>query len=276
MGLIIFLYNSVMEGMAFTMKGIILAGGTGSRLYPLTKVTNKHLLPVGKYPMIDHIIAKMKQADIDEIMVITGKEHMGSVVNLLGSGYDYGVKFTYRIQDQPGGIAQALGLCEDFVNSDKCLVILGDNIFYDNIASFVKNFERQEKGAKILIQEVHDPKRYGVAELNGDRIVGIEEKPQNPKSNYCVTGIYMYDNRVFDVIKTLEPSNRGELEITDVNNWYIKDGTLTYDILKNWWTDAGTFDSLQYANSLAKGINLDYILDRKYNLSEEEAAITTL
>lgn len=258
------------------MKGIILAGGTGSRLFPLTKVTNKHLLPVGKYPMIDHIIGKMKMAGIDEIMVISGKEHMGSVVNLLGSGYDYGVSFTYRIQDQPGGIAQALGLCEKFVGNDRCVVILGDNIFYDDINVFVKNFEKQEKGAKILIQRVPDPERYGVAEIEGDNIVGIEEKPKKPKSNYCVTGIYMYDNRVFDIIKTLKPSGRGELEITDVNNWYIRDGSLTYDVLENWWTDAGTFSSLAKANELAKDIDLDKVLSREYQTDEAygEAAAT--
>ncbi len=254
------------------MKGIILAGGTGSRLFPLTKVTNKHLLPVGKYPMIDHIIAKMKQANINDIMVISGKEHMGSVVNLLGSGYDYGVRFTYKIQDRPGGIAQALGLCREFVGNDKCVVILGDNIFSDNIGAFVENFKNQEKGAKILIQEVKDPERYGVAEIKGDNIVGIEEKPKNPKSNYCVTGIYMYDNRVFDIVKTLKPSGRGELEITDVNNWYIKDSSLTYNILENWWTDAGTFESLAYANSLAKDINLDNILSDSYVARQEAAA----
>lgn len=242
------------------MKGIILAGGTGSRLYPLTKVTNKHLLPVGKYPMINHVIAKMKQAGILDIMVISGKEHMGSVVNLLGSGYDYGVNFTYRIQDQPGGIAQALGLCEGFAKDDSCLVILGDNIFSDDITPFVNRFIEQKNGAKILIQEVPDPQRYGVAELDGTRIIGIEEKPKVPKSNYCVTGIYMYDSRVFEIIKTLKPSGRGELEITDVNNWYINEGSLTYDILKNWWTDAGTFESLAYANEKAKNVNLDKIL----------------
>lgn len=254
------------------MKGIILAGGTGSRLFPLTKVTNKHLLPVGKYPMIDHIIAKMKEANIDDIMVISGKEHMGAVVNLLGSGYDYGVKFTYRIQDRPGGIAQALGLCKEFVGNDKCVVILGDNIFADSIAPFVEHFKNQEKGAKILIQKVNDPERYGVAEIKGDNIVSIEEKPKKPKSNYCVTGIYMYDSRVFDVVRTLKPSGRGELEITDVNNWYIKDGSLTYDVLKNWWTDAGTFESLAYANNLAKDINLDHILSNEYDAKQEAAA----
>lgn len=254
------------------MKGIILAGGTGSRLYPLTKVTNKHLLPVGKHPMVDHLIAKIKQAGISEIMVITGKEHMGAVVNLLGSGYDYGVKFTYRIQDQPGGIAQALGLCEEFVSGDKCLVILGDNIFEDDISDNVENFIKQDRGAKILIKNVPDPQRYGVAELKGSNIIGIEEKPDKPKSDYCVTGIYMYDNRVFNVIKTLKPSNRGELEITDVNNWYIKDGSLTFDMLEGWWTDAGTFSSFAYANELARDIELDGILCRDYEWMKEAAA----
>ncbi|TCO73635.1 sugar phosphate nucleotidyltransferase [Marinisporobacter balticus] len=246
------------------MKGIILAGGTGSRLYPLTKVTNKHLLPVGKYPMILYLIAKMRQAGIIDIMIISGKEHMGAVVNLLGSGYEYGVNFTFRIQDQPGGIAQALGLCEEFVNDDKCIVMLGDNVFEDNINQYVENFEGQKKGAKILIKQVNDPTRYGVAALKGNKIIGIEEKPKTPKSNYCVTGIYMYDHSVFNVIKTLKPSNRGELEITDVNNWYIKDNSLTYDILNGWWTDAGTFHSLLNANILTQDIDLAHILNREY------------
>lgn len=242
------------------MKGIILAGGTGSRLYPLTKITNKHLLPVGKYPMIDHIICKIKQAGIEDIMIVTGKEHMGSVVNLLGSGHEYNVNFTFRIQDQAGGIAEALGLCKEFVNNDKCLVILGDNIFEDNIKPYIEDFIKQDKGARILIKEVSDPERYGVPALDGDRILSIEEKPRHPKSRYCVTGIYMYDYRVFDIIKELNPSSRGELEITDVNNWYIRDGSLTFNVLKGWWTDAGTFDSLLSANILARGLNIDDIL----------------
>ncbi|ORX22214.1 spore coat protein [Thermoanaerobacterium sp. PSU-2] len=240
------------------MKGVILAGGTGSRLFPLTKVTNKHLLPVGKYPMIYYPIYRLIEAGITEILIVTGKEHMGSVVNLLGSGYELGVEFTYKIQDQPGGIAQALGLAEHFVNGDKCVVILGDNIFEDNINSFVSSFKKQEKGAKVLLKEVLDPERFGVAELKGDKIISIEEKPKNPKSNYCVTGIYMYDSRVFDIIKKLKPSGRGELEITDVNNAYIKDGTLTYDILEGSWTDAGTFESLKRANELSYNIELNF------------------
>lgn len=240
------------------MKGIILAGGTGSRLYPLTKVTNKHLLPVGKYPMIYHPIFKLKRAGINQIMIITGKEHMGAVVNLLGSGKDFGVEFTYRIQDEAGGIAQALGLCNFFVGNDKCVVILGDNIFEDDISEYVKNFEKQDKGAKILIKEVQDPHRFGVAELKDKNIVSIEEKPKNPKSNFAVTGIYMYDSNVFEIIKTLKPSHRNELEITDVNNEYIKRGELTFDILKGWWTDAGTFESLKKANELADNLVIDF------------------
>lgn len=240
------------------MKGIILAGGTGSRLYPLTKVTNKHLLPVGRYPMIYFPIYKLKQAGINEILIVTGKEHMGSVVNLLGSGYDFGVEFTYKIQDQPGGIAHALGLAEHFVQTDKCVVILGDNIFEDDISCFVDKFRNQQHGAKILLKEVEDPQRFGVAELKDDKIISIEEKPKKPKSNYCVTGIYMYDHRVFEIIKGLKPSARGELEITDVNNAYIKEGSLTYDILKGWWSDAGTFPSLKKANELSYEMELNF------------------
>jgi glucose-1-phosphate thymidylyltransferase len=236
------------------MKGIILAGGTGSRLYPLTKVTNKHLLPVGKYPMIFHAVHKLFEAGISDILIVTGKEHMGDVVNLLGSGRNMGTTFTYKVQDEAGGIAQALGLAEHFVGNDQLVVILGDNVFQDSIAPFVKNFKEQEIGAKILIQEVHDPQRYGVPKLEGHKIVSIEEKPQNPQSNYAVTGIYMYDKEVFDIVRTLIPSDRGELEITDVNNAYIKKNQLTYDVLKGWWTDAGTHASLAKANEFAKDL----------------------
>ena len=238
------------------MKGVILAGGTGSRLYPLTKVTNKHLLPVGKYPMIFYPIAKLKEAGIEEILIVTGKEHMGDVVNLLGSGHDYGLRFTFKVQDQPGGIAQALGLAENFAGGDRCVVILGDNIFLDSITPFVNNFTNQESGAKVLIKQVPDPNRYGVADIEDSRIMNIEEKPKTPKSDYAVTGIYMYDSRVFDVIRDLKPSTRGELEITDVNNYYIQLGQLTYDMLQNWWTDAGTFPSLKLANELAMDFTL--------------------
>lgn len=233
------------------MKGIILAGGTGSRLFPLTKVTNKHLLPVGKYPMIFHSINKLKKAEIKDILIVTGKEHMGDVVNLLGSGGDMGVTFTYKVQDEAGGIAQALSLAEEFVGNDQMVVILGDNVFEDDITTFVDKFCKQSTGAKILLQKVVDSQRFGVAELKGDCIVSIEEKPLEPKSDYVVTGIYMFDHNVFDIIRTLKPSDRGELEITDVNNAYIKQGRLTYDILEGWWTDAGTHASLAKANDLA-------------------------
>jgi dTDP-glucose pyrophosphorylase len=239
------------------VKGIILAGGTGSRLFPLSKVTNKHLLPIGKVPMIYHPISKLKLAGIKEIMIITGKEHAGAIVNLLGSGDEMDLKFTYRIQDQAGGIAQALGLAEEFVGDDKSVVVLGDNIFEAGINEFVKKFEAQKEGAKVLVKQVEDPQRYGVAEFAGDKIISIEEKPKMPKTDYCVTGIYMYDGCVFDIIKTLKPSHRGELEITDVNNEYIRRGILTYDIMSGWWTDAGTFESLSYANNLAGSVEIN-------------------
>jgi len=240
------------------MKGIILTGGTGSRLKPLTNVTNKHLLPVGKYPMIFYSIYRLKQAGITEILVVTGREYMGDVIELLGSGYEFGVEFTFKVQDQAGGIAQALGLAEHFVNRDHCVVILGDNIFEDNITPFVESFTKQEKGAKILLKEVSDAQRFGVAELKDGKIISIEEKPKQPKSNFAVTGIYMYDATVFDIIKTLKPSARGELEITDVNNNYIQQGTLTYDISKGWWTDAGTSESLFRANEFCKDLILNF------------------
>ena len=236
------------------MKGIILAGGTGSRLYPLTKVTNKHLLPVGKYPMIYHAVYKLKEAGLEDILIVTGKEHMGDVVNLLGSGSEFGVSFTYKVQDEAGGIAQALGLAEQFVGNEKMTVILGDNIFESSIKVYVDSFRQQSNGAKVIIQQVSDPERFGVPELSGDKIVTITEKPQSPKSSYAVTGIYMYDSKVFDIIKQLQPSHRGELEITDVNNAYIQTNQLSYDILSGWWTDAGTHSSYNKANDLAKNI----------------------
>ena len=251
------------------MKGIVLAGGTGSRLLPLTRVTNKHLLPVGNYPMVYYPIFKLKEAGIEEILIVTGKEHAGAIVNLLGSGYEMGLRFTYRIQDQAGGIAQALGLGESFVGEDRCVVILGDNIFSSSIIPFVQRYISQGNGTKILIKEVPDPHRYGVAELRGDRIVSIEEKPKHPKSNYCVTGIYMYDASVFNIIKALKPSGRGELEITDVNNEYIRRGTMTYDILEGWWTDAGTFESLARSNELVRSSAINIELSKEAAPSKE-------
>jgi glucose-1-phosphate thymidylyltransferase len=229
------------------MKGIILAGGTGSRLHPLTKVTNKHLLPVGKEPMIYHPIHRLLDAGISEILIVTGVDHMGAVVNLLGSGKDFGCHFTYKVQDEAGGIAQALLLAENFAGQDAVTVILGDNIFSMNIKQAVLDFD---SGASLFIQEVDDPERFGVAEINGDKIVSIEEKPSKPKSSYAVTGIYMYDSSVFNVIKTLKPSKRGELEITDVNNYFVQKNSLSFQKLTGLWTDAGTFESLAYANQL--------------------------
>lgn len=230
------------------MKGIVLAGGTGSRLYPLTKVTNKHLLPVGNKPMIYYPIEKLTGAGIDEILIVTGTEHMGDVVNLLGSGKDFGCRFTYKVQDEAGGIAQALGLARNFVGNDSMAVILGDNIFKMGLSSAVDSFD--SSGASILLKEVNDPERFGVAELDGDRIKSIVEKPDQPKSNYAVTGVYFYPPDVFDVIETLEPSGRGELEITDVNNYYVQNGRMKFSVMKGWWTDAGTPDSYKRANEL--------------------------
>lgn len=235
------------------MKGVILAGGTGSRLFPLTKVTNKHLLPVGKKPMILHPVEKLIEAGIKEILVVTGVEHMGDVVTLLGSGKDYGCQFTYRVQDEAGGIAQALALAESFCGESLFTVILGDNIFTDTLTPFAHAFHEQKRGAKILLKEVSDPARFGVAEVKGGRVLSIEEKPMQPKSSLAVTGIYFYDAQVFEIIKTLKPSRRNELEITDVNNAYIARQELTYSTLEGTWTDAGTFDSLQFANNLMLG-----------------------
>lgn len=250
------------------MKGIILAGGTGSRLYPLTKVTNKHLLPVGKYPMIYHSIYKLKEADIKDILIVTGRDHMGDVVNLLGSGHEFDVTFTYKVQDQAGGIAQALGLAENFAKGESMVVILGDNVFSDSLAEYVSNFKKQGKGAKVLLQQVEDPERYGVAELEGNTIKSIEEKPHSPKSPYAVTGVYMYDAGVFEIVRTLKPSGRGELEITDVNNAYIESGMLTFDILSGWWTDAGTHDSLAHANELMNQQELDLTFGKVTSISK--------
>ena len=239
--------------MANKIKGVILAGGNGTRLYPLTKVTNKHLLPVGRKPMIYHPIEKLTEAGIEEILIVTGVDHMGDIVNLLGSGKDFRCRFTYKVQDQAGGIAEALGLAENFVGGDRMVVILGDNIFGDKLMPFIKNYEKQKKGAKILVKQVSDPQRFGVVEMKDGQVVAIEEKPKKPKSDYAVTGIYFYDSEVFQIAKVLKPSRRGELEITDVNNAYLKKGLLTYDILSGWWSDAGTFESLERSSLLSEG-----------------------
>lgn len=240
------------------MKGIILAGGTGSRLKPLTSVTNKHLLPVGRFPMIYHPIYKLVHAGVCDILVVTGREHMGDIVGLLGSGVRFGCRFTYKVQDEAGGIAQALGLAADFAGNKRICVILGDQVFEDPIGPFVASFKQQPRGAKILLKEVPDAPRFGVAELSPDRklVVSIEEKPAHPKSNLAVTGVYFYDNSVFDLIPTLKPSGRGELEITDVNNHYINAASMTWDLLNGQWTDAGTFSSLLRANNLMQNIDV--------------------
>jgi len=232
------------------LRGVVLAGGTGSRLRPLTKVTNKHLLPIGQKPMIYYPIEKLTAIGIEEILIVTGVEHMGDVVSLLGSGKDFGCRFTYKVQDEPGGIAQALGLAEDFTNQQLLSVILGDNMFKSSLKHYAEKFISQRTGARLLLKRVDDPHRFGVAEISGGKVVGIEEKPKEPKSNYAITGIYFYDARVFDIIRTLKPSARGELEISDVNSAYMAKGQLAYDLLDGWWTDAGTFESLIRANEM--------------------------
>ena len=233
------------------MKGVILAGGLGTRLYPLTKVTNKHLLPVYDKPMIYYPIQTLINAGIDDILIVTGGNNAGDFLKLLGNGKEFGLKhMNYTYQEGEGGIAEALRLAEFFVSGEKVCVVLGDNIIEKNIGKAVENFRKQKEGAKILLKEVPDPERFGVAELKGDRIARIEEKPKAPKSRYAVIGIYLFDQQVFDTIKTLKPSDRGELEITDVNNRYIEKGMMTWDILEGWWTDAGTFESLLRANQL--------------------------
>ncbi len=235
------------------MKGIILAGGRATRLMPVTKVTNKHLLPVYDQPMIYYPLKTLIEAGVKDILIISGAEHAGHFLNLLGSGTELGVELTYRVQDQAGGIAHALALAERFVGDDHVAVILGDNIFSDNatVGKAIKEFSKEEKGARVFLKKVNDAERFGVAEVKGAKIAGIQEKPKKPKSNLAVTGLYLYDKQVFDVIRTLKPSGRGELEITDVNNFYIKQKTMGYQVLKGDWTDAGTFPSLLRANLLA-------------------------
>jgi len=236
------------------MKGVILAGGLGKRLEPLTRITNKHLLPVYSKPMIYYPLETLVEAGIRDILLVTGGNNAGDFLRLLGNGGEFGLKhINYTYQKGEGGIAEALNLAEHFADNGKIIVILGDNLVEKSIKEQVEKFKAQPEGAKVLLKEVEDPERFGVAEIEEDRLISVEEKPKQPKSNYIVTGIYMYDNQVFDIIKTLEPSGRGELEITDVNNAYIKKGQMTCDILKGWWTDAGTFDSLLRANNLVAG-----------------------
>lgn len=237
------------------MKGVILAGGKGTRLYPLTKVTNKHLLPVGKEPMIFNPIKQLISCGITDILIITSTEHMGAMVNLLGSGKQFDCNFTYKIQDDARGIADALMLAKDFAGSKKIVVILGDNICDSSIVWHVEEFKKQKQGARVLLKKVGDPERYGVAAIDETKIIEIEEKPTQPKSDYAVIGFYMYDSKVFDYIKLIKPSNRGEYEITNVNNIYIEHGELEYSILHGNWTDAGTFESYQIANKILMDIN---------------------
>src|SRR5215472_14910426 len=233
------------------MKGVVLAGGTGSRLFPLTKITNKHLLPIYDRPMIYYPIQALVDAGIQEILVVTGGRNSGDFLRLLANGKQFGLKhINYTYQEGEGGIADALALAEHFADGQKICVVLGDNIIEGSIAEAAARFREQPSGAHILLKEVNDAERFGVAELRGSHIVGIEEKPAHPKSNYAVTGIYMYDATVFDKIRTLVPSRRGELEITDVNNAYIREGTMSFSYLNGWWTDAGTFDSLLRAGNL--------------------------
>jgi glucose-1-phosphate thymidylyltransferase len=233
-----------------TWRGIILAGGKGTRLGELTKVTNKHLLPVGPYPMVYHPLKKLIGAGIRDVLLVSGTEHMGDFVELLGSGKALGCSLTYRVQDEAGGIAQALGLAELFCGDRRCVVILGDNVFLEPLARILAEAEKKPDDAWIVLIKVDDPSRYGVAELRGDRVVGIEEKPAAPKSDFAVVGVYIYPSDVFSVIKGLKPSGRGELEITDVNRYYLDQGRLGYSFLEGYWTDAGTMTSLAAANRL--------------------------
>ncbi len=237
------------------MKGVLLAGGNGRRLNPLTDITNKHLLPVYDRPMIVYPLQTLVNAGIDEILVVSGKDHAGGFLKLLGSGRDYNCTLWYEIQEEAGGIAQALGLAEKFADGDNIAVILGDNIFEDSFKKDIEEFEK-EKGARIFLKQIKDARRFGVAELEGDKIMNIEEKPEKPKSDLAVTGFYLFDNDVFNVITTLKPSGRGELEITDVNNHYIKEGKMKAHVVKGNWTDAGTFESLYRANRIARNIAL--------------------
>jgi glucose-1-phosphate thymidylyltransferase len=241
------------------MKGVVLAGGTGSRLFPLTKITNKHLLPIYDKPMIYYPIQTLVDAGIKDLLIVTGGRNSGDFLRLLANGKEFGLKhINYTYQEGEGGIAEALALAEHFAEGKRICVILGDNIIEGSITEAVRAFERQESGAKILLKEVDDAERFGVAEIRGDRIVGIEEKPKKPKSKYAVTGLYMYDETVFDKTRTLKPSARGELEITDVNNAYIAERTMTFNFMEGWWTDAGTFESLMRAANLVRDTRLKH------------------
>ena len=232
------------------LKGVILAGGLGKRLYPLTKVTSKHLLPVGNEPMVFHTIRLLAEVGITDILIVTNPVHVGDFVSALESGKEFGCEFTYRVQEEAKGIANALALAEGFAAGGNIIVMLGDNIFGSTIKQVVSDYQMQQTGARVLLKHVDDPKRFGVANLNGNNIVSIEEKPEIPKSNYAVVGVYIYDSSVFEIIRTIEPSPRGEYEITAVNNVYIARGQLSHSFIQGEWVDAGTFDSLAEANQI--------------------------
>ena len=231
-------------------KGVILAGGTGSRLSPLTDVTNKHLLPVGRKPMILHLVGKLTEAGIKEIMVITGTEHMGDMISLLGSGEKYGCSFTFKVQEKSSGIADALRLAKHFTGQDKFVVLLGDNMFEDSLIPHIERYSSSDKSCLLLLKKVHDPERYGVAVIEDEKIVAAIEKPKQFVSDLCITGIYMYDASVYEKIEDLKPSSRGEYEITELNHQYILEQNVNHSTLIGWWTDAGTFDSYSRANIL--------------------------
>jgi len=233
------------------MKGVVLAGGLGSRLLPLTRITNKHLLPVHNLPMVYYPIQALVNVGVTEILVVTGGHNAGDFLRLLANGKDFGLKqMNYAYQEGEGGIADALRLAEHFSDGQPVCVVLGDNIIENNFLEAAESFARQQRGAHIVLKQVHDPERFGCPEIKDGRILRIEEKPRRPKSSYAVTGIYMYDNSVFEKITTLKPSGRGELEVTDINNLYLQEGTLSHSILEGWWTDAGTFESLRHASNL--------------------------
>jgi glucose-1-phosphate thymidylyltransferase len=255
------------------MKGVILAGGLGTRLHPLTRITNKHLLPIFDRPMIYYPLQALINAGIRDILLVTGGNNAGDFLKLLGNGKDFGLQhLNYTYQEGEGGIAAALALAEHFVDRDLVCVILGDNVIEWNFRAAAERFVRKGAGAQIMLKQVPDPERFGVPAFDGRRIVGIEEKPARPKSRYAVTGIYMYDARVFDVIRTLKPSRRGELEITDVNNWYLRRGELAYEVLRGWWTDAGTFDALHRAGNLVVRTGANKIEPAKQRAAARRAA----
>ena len=247
-----------MARMNNALKGILLAGGTGSRLHPLTRITNKHLLPIYDKPMVYYPLETLRAIGIEDVLIISGRGHAGHFLDLLGSGKAFGLRLSYEVQEEAGGIAQALGLAKDFSRGEHIVVILGDNIFMrpNELRDGIAGFADTKQGARLFLKHVPDANRFGVADVQGTRIVAIEEKPKNPKSDLAVTGFYAYDASVFDVIKTLQPSGRGELEITDVNNHYIQKGIMTYRIIEGEWTDAGTFDSLLRASQLVVEQNI--------------------